>query len=334
MQVKDKRPQKVQTIIVQCMMWIFDILITLITGMVLYFGFNHLSFGAARICLMVGMILTWVGVLSIGSVRAMDRNECEKELLATIWNRIKPFGWYFVFGGVIVLLSWYMDLSNSEQLPDWIGLVLLYFLFLMLLISSLMDMNAANLGRRVGLSLICVSLLLTIWDMVLLTSPTWVTHIGVFSFSAGFLLLLCDIPKIGGKPDKICAYFTLLYWKNVLVKNRISIDGVELDAESGGWDDPGKWDPEARMFLMDQVSKRRVPLSGVAAILTALVVIWEPSQTVVKKMFSDDPKTLVIIFVLLIVAIIVAQNVRSYYWRWLESMKRKIELESDEKQSK
>lgn len=111
MQVKDKRPQKVQTIIVQCMMWIFDILITLITGMVLYFGFNHLSFGAARICLMVGMILTWVGVLSIGSVRAMDRNECEKELLATIWNRIKPFGWYFVFGGVIVLLSWYMDLS-------------------------------------------------------------------------------------------------------------------------------------------------------------------------------------------------------------------------------
>lgn len=85
---------------------------------------------------------------------------------------------------------------------------------------------------------------------------------------------------------------------------------------------------------MDQVSKRRVPLSGVAAILTALVVIWEPSQTVVKKMFSDDPKTLVIIFVLLIVAIIVAQNVRSYYWRWLESMKRKIELESDEKQSK
>lgn len=109
----------------------------------------------------------------------------------------------------------------------------MYFLFLMLLISSLMDMNAANLGRRVGLSLICVSLLLTIWDMVLSTSPTWVTHIGVFSFSAGFLLLLCDIPKIGGKPDKICAYFTLLYWKNVLVKNRISIDGVELDAESG-----------------------------------------------------------------------------------------------------
>ncbi|MBF9690094.1 hypothetical protein [Bifidobacterium dentium] len=334
MQMKDKRPQKVQTIIVQCMMWIFDILITLITGMVLYFGFNHLSFWAALVCLTSGMILTWMGVLSMGSVRAMDRNECEKELLATIWNLIKPFGWYFVFGGVTVLLSWYMDLSNSGKLPDWIGQVLWFFLFLMLLISSLMDMNAANFGRMVGFSLICVSFLLVSLDVVLSTSPTWLTYVGVFSFLAGLLLSLCDIPKIGGKTDKICAYFTLMYWKNVLVKNRISIDGVELDAESGGWDNPGKWDPEARMFLMDQVSKRRVPLSGVAAILTALVGIWEPSQTVVKKMFSGDSKTFVIIFVLLILAIIVAQSVRSYYWRWLESMKRKIELESDEKQSK
>ena len=274
-----------------------------------------------------------------------------------------------------LFLAWssskYLDFFLSgENPPIWLVALLCIFIPVGFLLTKLTNIDASNFSHTVGCSLMGLGCLLVILRTVIPGTSDGNAAIfwaGFALFLSGAALLLCDAPIAGGWLDRHCAELAILCWKNTLLANHVSIKGIDIDSDSKPvrWTDPNGWDPEARMFLMDLTSKRKVPLSGIVAVTASLGAIWSSlkeasdqlkkasdqlkeasdqaqkataqSQGVIAQLLrpiadllKHNPDLTVGVVAAIIVLATIWQIARSYYWRWLESMRRKIRVEQEE----
>lgn len=251
------------------------------------------------------------------------------------------YAWFF---------SWVMDLSlSNKEPPAWFAPAFCICVPAGFLFAELASINAVNFNHAIGLSLNWFGWLLIVLGTVIPGKNTAIIWAGLCLVALGFVLWLCSGPRVGGWVDRLCTWLALLHWKNALLTNHASVKGIEM-TDSGSWSNPSNWDSEARMFLMDLTSKRKIPLSGIVAVTTSLGAIWSSlkeasnqaqkttaqSQGAIAQLLkpiadllNHNTGLIVGIVTAIIVLSTIWQIARSYYWRWLESMRRKIRVEQE-----